>query len=270
MFKTKKFLDFVNEKANGGVRMDFKIEYMQEWQIPLPGPEVQKKIVEEIEKQRQIIEGAERVIDNWEPTIDESQDKSILREFIAESLYGISSPLNGEGKYPVLRMNNLDTKGNWYLDDLKYIDEDIKEERKLKIGDFLFNRTNSKELVGKSGVINFEFPGTWAGYLIRLRFNDQLSPYYLRYLFAQMKYKNYFSSIGKPAGGQVNINADELAQTMIDYYPPEIQRQIVEKFDRQMQALEGVHLLKSEAEQQIEEIITKVWGSTPIKESSST
>ena len=34
LFKTKKFLDFVNEKANGGVRMDFKIGSMQEWQIP--------------------------------------------------------------------------------------------------------------------------------------------------------------------------------------------------------------------------------------------
>ncbi|MCE7910727.1 MAG: hypothetical protein DYG84_03150 [Candidatus Brocadia sp. AMX3] len=260
LLKTKRFLDYVNEKASGGVRMDFKIEYLHEWQIPLPPLEIQNEIVEKIEKQKQIIEGAEKILDSWEPEIEESQVKKPLKDFIVDSLYGISSPLNDVGKYPVLRMNNLDTKGNWSLDDLKYIDEEIKEERKLKIGDFLFNRTNSIDLVGKSGVINFDFSGTWAGYLIRVRFNDQLSPYYLKYLFAKNKYKKYFSSIAKPAGGQANINAEELAHTIIDYYPIETQFQIVEKLDRQMQALDGVRLLKSEAQKRIDEILKRLWG----------
>lgn len=61
LFRTKKFLDYVNEKAIGGVRMDFKIEYMQDWQIPLPPLEIQNEIVEKIEKQKQIIEGAEKI-----------------------------------------------------------------------------------------------------------------------------------------------------------------------------------------------------------------
>jgi len=34
----------------------------------------------------------------------------------------------------------------------------------------------------------------------------------------------------------------------------------VEKLDKQMQALEGVRLLKSEAEKRIEEILAGVWG----------
>lgn len=79
-------------------------------------------------------------------------------------------------------------------------------------------------------------------------------------MFAKNKYKKYFSSIAKPAGGQANINAEELAQTIIDYYPIEIQHQIVEKLDSQMQALEGVRLLKEEAQKRIEEILAKVWG----------
>ncbi len=260
LFNTTRFLNYVNEKANGGVRMDFKIEYMQDWHVPLPSLDIQNKIVAKIEKQKQIIQGAEKIETAWEPSIAESGDKKSLKEFIDDSLYGISAPLNEDGKYPVLRMNNLDTQGNWHLDDLKYIDDEIKEERKLKIGDFLFNRTNSIELVGKSGVITFDFIGTWAGYLIRLRFNEKLSPYYLRYLFAQKVYRNYFSSICKPAGGQANINVNELSQTIIDYYPIETQHEIVKKIDRQMQALEDVHLLKSEAEKRIEDILAWVWG----------
>ncbi|MFH1898781.1 MAG: restriction endonuclease subunit S, partial [Candidatus Desantisbacteria bacterium] len=260
VLRSNKFLEIVNIEKAGGIKNEAGAEFLAKFKIPLPPLEAQNEIVGKIEKQKQIIEGAERIIDTWEPLIDESQHKKPLKEFIIDSLYGISSPLNEDGKYPVLRMNNLDTQGNWYLNDLKYIDEEIKEERKLKIGDFLFNRTNSKELVGKSGVINFDFSGTWAGYLIRLRFNEKLSPYYLRYLFAQKKYRNYFSSIGKQAGGQANINVDELAQTMIDCHSLSTQRQIIEKLDRQMQALEGVRLLKSEAEKRIEEILAKVWG----------
>lgn len=35
----------------------------------------------------------------------------------------------------------------------------------------------------------------------------------------------------------------------------------VEKVDKQMQALEGVRLLRSEAEKRIEEILAEVWGA---------
>jgi len=260
VMRSGKFLEIVNLETAGGIKNEAGSEFLSKFKIPLPPLEVQKEIVEKIERQKQIIEGAERILDSWEPEIQESQVKKPLKDFIVDSLYGISSALNNEGKYPVLRMNNLDSKGNWFLDDLKYINEEIKEERKLKNGDFLFNRTNSIDLVGKSGVINFGFSGTWAGYLIRLRFNDQLSPYYLRYLFAKNKYKKYFSNTAKPAGGQANINAEELAQTIIDYYPIKTQCQIVEKLDRQMQALEGVRLLKEEAQKKVEEILTEVWG----------
>ena len=40
----------------------------------------------------------------------------------------------------------------------------------------------------------------------------------------------------------------------------ETQLQIVEKLDKQMQALEGVRLLKSDAQKRIEEILAGVWG----------
>ena len=33
LFKSKGFLDYVNEKANGGVRMNFKFEDMEAWEI---------------------------------------------------------------------------------------------------------------------------------------------------------------------------------------------------------------------------------------------
>ncbi|MCX6089948.1 MAG: restriction endonuclease subunit S [Candidatus Atribacteria bacterium] len=60
--------------------------------------------------------------------------------------------------------------------------------------------------------------------------------------------------------GMPKINQDQLAQIKIPLPPLEIQRQIVEKLDRQIQALEGVRLLRSEAEKRTEEILAGVWG----------
>lgn len=62
------------------------------------------------------------------------------------------------------------------------------------------------------------------------------------------------------------INQDQLAQIKIPLPSLETQRQIVEKLDGQMQALEGVRLLKTEAEKRIEEMLQEVWGQTSTDE----
>lgn len=259
------FLNLKTAFKNLGVddatgRENYKVDDILNLKIPLPPFEVQQEIVEKIERQKGIIEGAEKILEEWQIEIKKSKEKKFLSELVNDSLYGISSKLKIAGKYPVLRMSNLDVWGNWYLDDLKYIDEPIAENRKLHKGDFIFNRTNSIELVGKSGVIDFDFYGTWAGYLIRLKLKKGLSPYYLRYLFAQKKYRDYFSSIAKPSGGQANINVEQLLETKIDYYPIDIQKQIVAQLDKEMETLEKVRELKDRAEERIEKILKEVWG----------
>ena len=50
------------------------------------------------------------------------------------------------------------------------IDDVPMEERDTK-GDLLFNRTNSIDLVGKTGIVRDGTPMAYAGYLIRLRVN---------------------------------------------------------------------------------------------------
>lgn len=260
LFKSKGFLDYVNEKANGGVRMNFKFEDMEAWEIPLPALDEQTTIVALIEKQKAIIEGAEKIDKNFEFEIPVSQDKRTLNTFIKDSLYGLSVKLNSEGKYPVLRMNNLDTLGRWHLNDLKYTDEELSNERFLEYGDFIFNRTNSVDLVGKSSVVDFDLKGSWAGYLIRLKLKEGLNPFYLKYLFATKRYRDYFKRTCKPAGGQANINADELGSVSIDYYEPEIQQKIVSELDKQMQILEGLITMKTEAQKKIKQILADVWG----------
>lgn len=54
LFKSQGFLDYVNDKASGGVRMNFKFEYMEVWEIPLPTIDEQTNIVYKIENQKAI------------------------------------------------------------------------------------------------------------------------------------------------------------------------------------------------------------------------
>ncbi len=192
--------------------------------------------------------------------IPESQDKRLLSTFISDSLYGLSVKLTDEGKYPVLRMNNLDVLGRWHLENLKYTDDKLSEERFLQFGDFIFNRTNSVDLVGKSSVVDFEMKGSWAGYLIRLKLTKELNPVYLKYLFTTKRYRDYFKRTCKPAGGQANINADELGTVSIDYFERNIQDKIIAELDAQMEVLKGLLKMKVEAEKKIKKILADVWG----------
>lgn len=260
MVRDKSFIQYVNENKPGGIKGRSKPEFIETLEIPLPSLDEQNAIVAQIEKQKAIIEGAEKIETNFEFSIPESQDKRTLNTFIKDSLYGLSVKLQSEGKYPVLRMNNLDTLGRWHLDNLKYTNDNLNKERLLEYGDFIFNRTNSVDLVGKSSVVDFEMEGSWAGYLIRLKLKEELNPFYLKYLFTTKKYREYFKRTCKPAGGQANINADELGAVPIDYFEPEIQNQIVVELDAQMQVLEGLRKMKTAAEKKINQILADVWG----------
>jgi type I restriction enzyme S subunit len=99
--------------------------------------------------------------------------------------YG-SSAKTGEGNsgVPVLRMGNITADGGLDLNDLKYLPSDHSEfpELFLQVGDLLFNRTNSPELVGKSAVYHgAPLPCSFASYLIRVRTLDGCVPDYVAY-----------------------------------------------------------------------------------------
>jgi len=104
-----------------------------------------------------------------------------IRDLVEEAKYGSSSKAGSEGEFPMLRMNNVTYEGTWDLSDLKYIDLPEKDQPKYlaRKGDILFNRTNSKELVGKTAVFQEETPMAFAGYLVRARTNAHAHPDYI-------------------------------------------------------------------------------------------
>ena len=148
-----------------------------------------------------------------------------VRDLVSEAKYGTSSKASDDGRYPYLRMNNITYGGYWDFSDLKYIDITDKDKEKyiVRRGDLLFNRTNSKELVGKTAVFNLDQEMAIAGYLIRIRVNESANPYYLWGYLNSRHGKSTLNNMCKNIVGMANINAQELQEIRILKAPIELQ-----------------------------------------------
>ena len=146
-----------------------------------------------------------------------------IRDLVSDVRYGTSKKAseNNDGKYPYLRMNNITYDGKLDLRDLKSIDipEKDLEKYSVKKDDILFNRTNSRELVGKTCVYTIPETMILAGFIIRVRLNELANPLFVSTFLNTDYSKQLFKTICKNASGQSNINATELQKIKI-YIPP--------------------------------------------------
>ena len=157
-----------------------------------------------------------------------------------ESLFGLSlkaSSVPQKDMIPMLRMPNI-VNGEIDCSDLKYIPRNSavtsKEPDKylLRKGDFLINRTNSKELVGKAAVFNLDGEYTYASYVIRYRFDTSIVlPEYVNILFMLPIVRTQIDTVSRQTAGQCNINSDEIGSIRIPVPPISKQREIIEKFN---------------------------------------
>lgn len=150
---------------------------------------------------------------------------------LAEAIsYGTSAKAGGLGHWPVLRMGNLTDDGRLDLSDLKYLDLRPHEVEKYTVrpGDMLFNRTNSKEKVGKTAVVRTEQPLAFAGYLVRVRFEDSATAEFVSAYLTSSHGQAIRQRMAKSAVNQANINANEMRHIAIALPPPSIRAKFSE------------------------------------------
>ena len=141
--------------------------------------------------------------------------------------YGLSIPMKNEGKYPIIRMDEI-VDGYVSPKISKFVDLDEKTFKtfRLEKGDILFNRTNAYELVGRTGIFLLDGDYVFASYLIRLRpkpnmFDSHFLTYYLIFINKKLK------RLATKAVHQANINATNLRKVKIPRPPLDEQRKIV-------------------------------------------
>lgn len=145
--------------------------------------------------------------------------------------YGTAAKSEKLGRVPVLRMGNIqDGRLDW--NDLVYTSNDTEIKKyQLRKGDVLFNRTNSPELVGKTAVYQGEYPAVYAGYLIRIRCNDDLLPEYLNYCLGSTAGRDFCWAVKSDGVSQSNINATKLREFRFLLPMPDEQHEIVRRVE---------------------------------------
>ena len=236
---------------SGTAQPQITITGLKKVKVKLYSINKQEEIVNELNKINKLIELKERQLEELQKLIksqfvemfgipflnDKNWKHGIIKDLVREVKYGTSKPANG-GKYKYLRMNNITYDGKLDLREIKYIDieESDKEKYLTKNGDILFNRTNSKELVGKTCVFDVEEEMIIAGFIIRVRVNDFANPYFISEYLNTVYLKDKLRNMCKDASGQSNINAKELQNIKIYIPPITLQNQfseIVKQIDKQ-------------------------------------
>lgn len=244
------------QSAKGIAQKNLSTEWLKEVLIPLPSLEEQKKIAERLdavsdllEKQKQLLAEQDNLIKSifydmfGDPTTNTKNWKQgKIKDVVEDIQYGLSEKADEIGEFPILRMNNISYSGEMDYSDLKYVNKKPDEKYFLKKGDILFNRTNSKDLVGKTGMYDKDDAMLYAGYLIRIRTKDDCLPIFLKTYMNLPQLKVYFREKCKSIVGMANINAKEV-QSISFYLPPiELQQKfatIVEGIEAQKEKIKS-------------------------------
>ena len=238
------FQNFILSVGSRAAQAGFNKDDLSDAQIPVLSLEAQSNVVSQLDKVSELIALRKEQLAALDqlvksrfielfgtyPSNPMGWECGTIRDIVADVRYGSSRPAVDGGKYPYLRMNNITYGGELDLTDTKRIDVPENELDKCTVrrGDVLFNRTNSKELVGKTCVYNRDEMMVLAGFVIRVRVTERVLPEFLSAFLNTDFSKQMLLGMCKAAIGQANINAQEM-QNIGLYLPPiELQRQFVQ------------------------------------------
>ena len=236
--------EYLNSLGRGATFREISKSIVENIEVPVPDRYEQARIASVFEK-IVVVEKARkaqlRMLDDLVksrfielfgtyPANEKGWPVGTIRDVVSEVRYGSSRPAVDGGQYPYLRMNNITYGGELDLSDTKRIDVPDNELEKCTVrrGDVLFNRTNSKELVGKTCVYNRDEMMVLAGFVIRVRVNEKVLPEFLSAFLNTDFSKSMLLGMCKTAIGQANINAQEMQDIGLYLPPIDIQQQFVD------------------------------------------
>lgn len=185
-----------------------------------------------------------------------------LGSVVQGTQYGLSINAGSDGQYPMLRMMNIED-GLCVENDIKYADLNEKdfESYRLVNGDVLFNRTNSYELVGRTGVYELEGDHVFASYLVRIKtLPGKLEPKFLTlYLNSDFGRRQVLAYATK-AVSQANVNASNLLRVRLPLPPLVEQQRLLDEIGRTQSAEKAAYARRSSSEGMKKLVLAEIEG----------
>ncbi|MCW2278772.1 restriction endonuclease subunit S [Heliophilum fasciatum] len=232
----KSYNCFFDTQKRGATIQGISSDVLKSIDIPIPPLKIQREIANTLDTATSVLVMRKQQLADLDkltqsifynmfgdPVINENRwDTGIIKDLAEKIQYGTSEKASVDKlTYPIVRMNNITYQGNMDFSDMKFIDLSESDKKKYLVykGDLLFNRTNSKELVGKTAVYRQETPMAFAGYLIRLVPNEKANSEFISAYLNSSYGKKLLFKMAKNIVGMANINAQELSNIKI-YIPP--------------------------------------------------
>lgn len=208
-------------------------------EFALPPMEKQRQVVELLKEIESSVEGNENVETHahrlslalLRDVLESKWPLVELGSAVQSTQYGLSLNADDKGTYPILRMMNLEN-GRCVENNIKYVnlsDKDFDAYR-LVHGDVLFNRTNSYELVGRTGMYDLDGDHVFASYLVRIKVDvEKLAPDYLTLFLNSDQGRQQVLSFATKGVSQANVNASNLLRIRIPLPPLSAQKDLLEQ-----------------------------------------
>lgn len=210
-----------------------------EVQIPLPPLTIQQQIVSECEAVDQEISAAQTGMANALAAVDRKIEAiytstAALLEIDKIALavqYGLSEKMNEGGVgYKIFRMNEIIGGRMFDGGAMKCADISAEEFAKYRLnrGDVLFNRTNSIEHVGKTGLFDLEGDYCFASYLVRVVPDTaKVLPLFLTLMMNSKTFQQEAKGKASKSINQANINATIMRNIKVPVPALSVQTQVV-------------------------------------------
>lgn len=195
-----------------------------------------------------------------------------LGELATQVKNGFATGKRDENGIVQLRMNNVTPDGRIVFD--SYLKVPIPaplDEWLLRSGDFLFNNTNSIDLVGKSAVFTeAPFPCTFSNHFTRIRFKrNRVMPEWVLGHFLAFWNKGLFRSLAIRHVGQSAVHSRELLKLELRLPPLPEQRKIISILSSVDEAIQKTDEVIAKTEElkkgQMQQLLTKGIGHKDFK-----
>lgn len=240
-----------------------------EFKVPLPPLPTQQTIVTECEAVDKETEAAQASITAAKAEIERIvqgiyASNAPRREIDAVSLnvqYGLSEKMNEGGVgYRIFRMNEIVNGRMHDNGSMKHADITPEEFATLKLnrGDVLFNRTNSIEHVGKTGLFDLEGDYCFASYLVRIVPDQkQVLPLFLTQMMNATEFQTEAKSKASKSINQANINATIMRNMAVPVPPLPQQAKVVQAIEAEEAKITAAEAIITAAPAKKEAILKK-------------